>query len=94
MSKSDAAGATITYRFHARDLHLVLGPGNKPVHFTVTLDGQPPGAAHGADIDDKGNGVVTQQRLYQLIRAPAPGDHTFAITFHDPGIQAFAFTFG
>ena len=94
MSKSDAAGTTITYRFHARDLHLVLGPGDKPVHFTVTLDGQPPGGAHGGDTDDKGNGVVASQRLYQLIRAPASGDHTFVITFHDPGIQAFAFTFG
>jgi hypothetical protein len=61
----------------------------------VLLDGQPPGAAHGADIDRQGNGTVTQPRLYQLIRQPGPiTDHTFEITFPDPGAQAYAFTFG
>jgi cytochrome c biogenesis protein CcdA/thiol-disulfide isomerase/thioredoxin len=94
MSKANGAETKITYRFHARDLHLVLGPGDKPVRFTVTLDGQAPGASHGGDTDDKGNGTVTTQRLYQLIRASQPGDHTFTITFHDAGAQAFAFTFG
>jgi len=93
---AQSAGARITFRFHARDLHLVLGPGKagKPVRFTVTLDGQKPGAMHGVDIDGDGHGMVTEQRLYQLIRLTAPGDHTFTITFDDPNVQAFAFTFG
>ncbi len=97
MSKLDAAGGKITFRFHARDLHLVLGPGpdGKPVRFTVTMDGQPLGENHGVDTDAAGNGAVTGQRLYQLIRAKgAVVDRTFTITFHDPGVQAFAFTFG
>jgi hypothetical protein len=89
-------GGKITFRFHARDLHLVLGPGadNKPVRFKVTLDGQPPGEAHGMDTDADGNGTVTGQRLYQLVREKRTGDHTFTIQFLDPGVQAFAFTFG
>jgi cytochrome c biogenesis protein CcdA/thiol-disulfide isomerase/thioredoxin len=94
---ADAAGARITYRFHARDLHLVLGPGKdgKPVRFRVTLDGQAPEGNHGMDIDAAGNGTITGQRLYQLIRLTGGADdHTFAITFLDPGAQAFAFTFG
>jgi cytochrome c biogenesis protein CcdA/thiol-disulfide isomerase/thioredoxin len=93
---ADADGE-ITFRFHARDLHLVLGPGadGKPVRFAVTMDGQPPGQNHGMDIDAQGNGVVTAQRLYQLLRVNGPvGDHTFVIRFLDPGVQAFAFTFG
>jgi cytochrome c biogenesis protein CcdA/thiol-disulfide isomerase/thioredoxin len=96
-SSLDAADGKITFRFHARDLHLVLGPGpdGKPVRFKVTLDGQPPGANHGMDTDAQGNGAVTGQRLYQLIRLKGgAGDHTFAIQFLDPGVQAFAFTFG
>ena len=99
-SALEAAGGKITYRFHARDLHLVLGPGTdgKPVRFKVTLDGQPLGASHGMDTDADGNGVVTNQRLYQLIRLDKPSaaqtDHTFAIQFLDPNVQAFAFTFG
>jgi hypothetical protein len=61
----------------------------------VLIDGQPPGAAHGADVDDQGNGTVTEQRLYQLIRQPGPvAERTFEITFLDPGVQAYAFTFG
>ena len=69
-------------------------PGTS-VRFRVLLDGQPPGAAHGADVDDQGNGTVTEQRLYQLIRQPGPiTDRTFEITFLDPGVQAYAFTFG
>jgi cytochrome c biogenesis protein CcdA/thiol-disulfide isomerase/thioredoxin len=88
---------SIVYRFHARDLHLVLGPGadDKPVRFTVTVDGNPPGAAHGMDVDADGNGTVTAQRLYQLVRDPGSvADHTFEIRFLDPGVQAYAFTFG
>jgi cytochrome c biogenesis protein CcdA/thiol-disulfide isomerase/thioredoxin len=92
-----AAGGKIVYRFHARDLHLVLGPGDdgKPVRFRVTVDGQPPGDDHGTDIDAKGDGTVTDQRLYQLVRQNGPiKDRTFQIEFLDPGVQAFAFTFG
>src|SRR3984885_8452341 len=88
---------SIVYRFHARDLHLVLGPAaeGKPVRFVVTVDGKAPGAAHGVDVDADGQGVVTAQRLYQLVRTPgAVADHTFEIRFLDPGVQAYAFTFG
>lgn len=87
----------LVYRFRARDLHLVLGPGakGKPVRFRVLLDGQPPGAAHGTDISADGSGVVTEQRLYQLIRQPGiPVDRTFSIEFLDSGATAYAFTFG
>jgi cytochrome c biogenesis protein CcdA/thiol-disulfide isomerase/thioredoxin len=90
-------GGSIAYRFHARDLHLVLGPGpsGAPVHFRVTIDGKAPGEGHGADADAEGLGVVTEQRLYQLVRQTGEvGDHTFKIEFLDPGVQAFAFTFG
>jgi cytochrome c biogenesis protein CcdA/thiol-disulfide isomerase/thioredoxin len=93
----DQAPGSIVFRFHARDLHLVLGPaaGSKPVRFRVTIDGKPPGDARGVDTDAGGNGTVTEQRLYQLIRQKgAITDHTFAIEFLDPGVQAFAFTFG
>jgi hypothetical protein len=95
-AQSVQPGGKISFRFHARDLHLVLGPGaeGKPVRFKVTLDGQAPDAAHGMDTDTGGNGTVTSQRLYQLIRNKDEGDHTFAIQFLDPGVQAFAFTFG
>jgi len=99
-STLNAAGGKITFRFHARDLHLVLGPGNdgRSVRFKVTLDGQAPGPSHGTDTDADGNGAVTNQRLYQLIRldnaSAMKRDHTFAIQFLDPGVQAFAFTFG
>jgi thiol-disulfide isomerase/thioredoxin len=87
----------ITYRFHARDLHLVMGPAapGTSVRFRVLIDGQPPGAAHGIDVDEQGYGTVTQQRLYQLIRQPKPiADRQFEIEFLDPGVEAFAFTFG
>ncbi len=95
-SSLDRAGGKITFRFHARDLHLVLGPGadGKAVRFKVTLDGQAPGTAHGMDADAGGNGAVSSQRLYQLIREKEAGDHTFTLQFLDPGVQAFAFTFG
>ena len=87
----------IAYRFHARDLHLVMGPAapGKSVRFRVTIDGGPPGAAHGLDVDEQGNGTVTEQRLYQLIRQPGPiADRQFEIEFLDPGAEAYAFTFG
>jgi len=88
---------SVVYRFHARDLHLVLGPGpkNAPVHFRITIDGAAPGDNHGSDTDANGQGTVTNQRLYQLVRQNgAIIDHTFEIHFLDPGVQAFAFTFG
>ena len=87
----------IAYRFHARDLHLVMGPAapGTSVRFRVMIDGQPPGAAHGTDVDEQGNGTVSEQRLYQLIRQPNPiADRQFEIEFLDPGVEAFAFTFG
>jgi cytochrome c biogenesis protein CcdA/thiol-disulfide isomerase/thioredoxin len=90
-------GGGIVYRFHARDLHLVLGPGpdGKPVRFGVTVDGAAPGDSHGTDVDADGQGIVTGQRLYQLIRQSGKiADHTFEIRFLDPGVQAYAFTFG
>jgi thiol-disulfide isomerase/thioredoxin len=92
----EASGGTVSYRFHSRDLHLVMGPHTgKPVRFRVTIDGAAPGDAHGADTDAAGNGVVSSQRLYQLIRHPEPiADHTFEIQFLDPGVDVFAFTFG
>jgi cytochrome c biogenesis protein CcdA/thiol-disulfide isomerase/thioredoxin len=93
----DSAKGKIVYRFHARDLHLVLGPPatGKAVRFRVKIDGQAPGANHGVDTDEQGDGKITEQRLYQLIRQKDPiEDHTFEIEFLDPGAQAFAFTFG
>ena len=93
----NAAGGSIAFRFHARDLHLVLGPSpdGKPVRFKVTLDGKPPGENHGADIAADGSGTVTRQQLYQLIRQHGTiTDHTFEIRFLDPGVQAYSFTFG
>ena len=87
----------IVFRFHARDLHLVLGPtkNGKPIRFTVKLDGTAPGDDHGADTDAAGAGTVQGNRLYQLIRQKgAVEDRTFEIDFLDPGVQAFAFTFG
>ncbi len=94
---SSEAGGRIAYRFHARDLHLVMGPSapGASVRFRVLVDGEPPGSAHGDDIDDQGEGTVIQQRLYQLVRQPGRVDErTFEITFLDPGAQAYAFTFG
>jgi len=91
------AGGRIVYRFHARDLHLVMGPGadGKPVRFRVTIDGTAPGASHGSDTAADGSGTVTGQRLYQLLRQSGNiGDHTFGIEFSDPGVTAYSFTFG
>jgi thiol-disulfide isomerase/thioredoxin len=93
----NTAGGRIACRFHARDLHLVMGPaaaGNS-VPFQVLIDGQQPGAAHGTDVDSQGHGTLAEQRLYQLIRQPGPVvSRTFEITFLDPGAQAYSFTFG
>jgi hypothetical protein len=91
------ANGRIVYRFHARDLHLVMGPAIRggPVRFRVSIDGNAPGAAHGADVDDQGNGTVIEQRMYQLIRQQGPiADRLFEIEFLDGGIEGFAFTFG
>ena len=91
------AGGSIAYRFHARDLHLVMGPGSRgnPVRFRVFIDGQPAGAAHGSDVDNQGNGNITEPRMYQLIRQQAPiVDRQFEIQFLNPGVEVFSFTFG
>jgi hypothetical protein len=91
------APGKIVFRFHARDLHLVLGPGKsgKPIRFRVKLDGAPPGEDHGSDTDANGEGTVQEHRLYQLIRQKGPvEDRTFEIELLDPGVEAFAFTFG
>jgi thiol-disulfide isomerase/thioredoxin len=91
------ANGQIVYRFHARDLHLVMGPAapGTSVRFRVLIDGQPPDTAHGIDVDDQGNGTVTEQRLYQLIRQPGTiADRQFEIEFLDSGVEVFAFTFG
>jgi cytochrome c biogenesis protein CcdA/thiol-disulfide isomerase/thioredoxin len=94
---SSAPASRIVYRFHARDLHLVLGPGpdGKPVRFKVLIDGKAPGDAHGTDVNADGSGSVTEQRLYQLVRQTGGvTDRTFSIEFLEPGVSAYAFTFG
>jgi thiol-disulfide isomerase/thioredoxin len=91
------ADGRIAYRFHARDLHLIMAPVARgtSVRFRVLIDGRPPGAAHGIDVDDQGNGTVIEPRMYQLIRQPEPiAERQFEIEFLDPGVQAFSFTFG
>jgi thiol-disulfide isomerase/thioredoxin len=90
-------GGRIAVRFHARDVHLVMSPGARStsVPFHVLIDGEPPGDAHGLDVDEQGRGTLSQQRLYQLIRQRASiNDRTFEITFLAPGVEAYAFTFG
>jgi thiol-disulfide isomerase/thioredoxin len=97
LTELNKGNGRIAYRFHARDLHLVMGPTapGSSVRFRVSIDGQPPGAAHGTDVDEQGNGTVNEQRTYQLIRQPKPiSDRLFEIEFLDPGVEAFAFTFG
>ena len=97
-STAVSAGNKIVMLFHARDLNMVLGPSmaGRTIRFRVTLNGKPPGPDHGVDVDEGGNGVVTGQRLYQLIRQRAVGDKDtlFQIEFIDPGVQAYSFTFG
>jgi hypothetical protein len=93
----EAADGAIAYRFEARDLNLVLAPppSGEPVRFTIRLDGQPPGDACGVDADAAGAGTVDEPRMYQLVRERgAAGPRTFEITFHDPGLRAYVFTFG
>jgi hypothetical protein len=93
----ERAPGKIAFRFHSRDLHLVLGPpeNGKPARFKVTLDGVAPGAACGADCAPDGTGEVREPRLYQLIRQPGGvRDRTFEIEFLDPGVRAYVFTFG
>jgi hypothetical protein len=96
-ARLDETGGSLSYRFHARDLHLVMGPPVRraPVRFRVRLDGEPPGPAHGVDVDDDGNGTADYQRMYQLIRQPGPiVDRLFEIEFLDAGVEVFVFTFG
>ena len=91
------ANGRIACRFHARDLHLVMGPSSQgsSVRFRVSMDGRPPGPAHGIDTDEGGNGTVVEQRLYQLVRQPgAIADRRFEIEFSQAGVETFAFTFG
>ena len=92
----DQAGGSIAYRFHARDAHLVLSPGaREPIPFRVLLDGEAPGPSHGVDVDEDGNGVLRDGRLYQLVREhDAVRERTLEITFLEPGAEAYAFTFG
>jgi hypothetical protein len=91
------ANGRIAFRFHARDLHLVMGPASRgtSVRFRVFLDGKPPGEASGVDADSQGNGTVSDQRMYQLIRQPRLiADRLFEIEFLEAGVEAFVFTFG
>jgi hypothetical protein len=93
----NVAGARLAFRFHARDAHLVMGPRERgaSVPFRVLLDGEPPGDAHGFDVDEDGNGTLSQQRLHQLIRQPGSiGDRTLEIEFPEAGAEAYCFTFG
>jgi thiol-disulfide isomerase/thioredoxin len=90
-------GGRIAFRFHARDLHLVMGPRARDasVPFQVLIDGEPPGGARGLDVDQQGRGEVTEQRLYQLVRQMGRiADHTFEIAFLAAGVEAYVFTFG
>jgi thiol-disulfide isomerase/thioredoxin len=96
-ARLDTDAGSIAYRFRARDLNLVLAPPapDGPVRFAVRLDGQPPGAAHGLDVDESGEGTVSEPRMYQLVRERAAvAPRTFEITFLDPGVRAYVFTFG
>jgi thiol-disulfide isomerase/thioredoxin len=92
----EQAGGSIAYRFHSRDAHLVLSPGaREPIPFRVLLDGEAPGPSHGVDVDQDGNGLLRDGRLYQLVRAQdAVRERTLEITFVEPGAEAYAFTFG
>jgi len=92
----DGAGGSITYRFDARDVHLVLSPGaREPIPFRVLLDGEAPGTSHGVDVDEQGNGLLQHGRLYQLVREHAAvRERTLEMMFLEPGAEAYAFTFG
>jgi hypothetical protein len=91
------SGGRIAYRFHARDLHLVMAPASRgaTARFRVYIDGRPPEEAHGVDVDRDGNGTVKESRMYQLVRQRAAiSDRQFEIEFLDAGVEAFSFTFG
>jgi hypothetical protein len=90
------AGGSIAFRFDARDAHLVLSPGrNDPIPFRVLLDGDPPGASHGVDVDEEGNGVLERGRMYQLVRQhDNVHERTLEVRFLEPGAEAYSFTFG
>jgi thiol-disulfide isomerase/thioredoxin len=92
----EEAGGSITFRFDARDAHLVLSPGaQEPIPFRVRLDGEPPGPSHGVEVDEHGDGVLDYGRMYQLVRAhDKVRERTLEITFREPGAEAYAFTFG
>ena len=92
----EQAGGSIAFRFHARDAHLVLfSPATQPIPFRVLLDGQPPATSHGLDVDDDGNGLLRDGRLYQLVRERGVvRERTLEIAFLEPGAQAHVFTFG
>jgi thiol-disulfide isomerase/thioredoxin len=92
----DRAGGSVAYRFHARDAHLVLSPGARgPIPFSVLLDGEAPGPSHGVDVDEDGNGLLGDGRMYQLVRQhDGVRERTLEITFLEPGAEAYAFTFG
>jgi thiol-disulfide isomerase/thioredoxin len=92
----DQAGGSIAFRFHARDANLVMSPGDRgPIPFRVLLDGEAPGTSHGVDVDEDGNGVLREGRMYQVVRQPDTiGDRTLEITFLEPGAEAYSFTFG
>ena len=92
----EQAGGSIAFRFHARDAHLVLSPGaHEPIPFRVLLDGEAPGPSHGVDVDEDGNGLLRDGRMYQLVRQhDAVRERTLEITFLEPGAEAYAFTFG
>ncbi len=92
----EQAGGSIGFRFHARDAHVVLSPGGQdPIPFRVLLDGEAPGASHGVDVDEGGNGVLREGRMYQLVRQPGEvRERTLEITFLERGAEAYSFTFG
>jgi thiol-disulfide isomerase/thioredoxin len=95
--RANEAGARLAYQFHARDLNVVMGLAERgaEARFSVLIDGQNAGAAHGADLDEQGSGKVSEQRMYQLIRQPKPiEDRRFEIEFLDPRVEVFCFTFG
>jgi len=92
----DETNGSIVFRFHARDAHAVLAPGDAgPIPFRLLVDGEPPKTSHGLDVDEDGNGLLDRGRLYQLVRQrEEPGERTLEITFHHPGAEAYSFTFG
>jgi hypothetical protein len=92
----DQAGGSLSYRFRARDAHMVLSAGaNEPIPFRVRLDGEPPGPSHGVDADENGNGVLREGRMYQLVRQQGTiRERTLEITFLEPGAEAYSLTFG